>query len=217
MSATPDPERFFSARHRRYERFVRALRYRQSLRAALRASPLLRARLRILEAGCGTGALTLALLDALAGRGLEPEVFQAFDLTPAMLDSCRAALQLRSATRVELARANVLDLSALPESWTGYDLVVTASMLEYVPREQLADALRGLRSRLREGGHLMLFITRRNPLMRLLVGWWWASNLYTRRELERALRSAGYTAIEFCRFPPPVRQLALWGHYVVAQ
>jgi len=63
----------------------------------------------------------------------------------------------------------------------------------------------------------VLFVSRRNPLMRLLIEWWWASSLYTRRELQGALRRAGYTEVEFCRFPAPVRQLALWGRYVVAQ
>ena len=47
----------------------------------------------------------------------------------------------RSIEGVRLAEANVLTLDALPETWTGYDLVVSASMLEYVPSEDLPDAL----------------------------------------------------------------------------
>ena len=36
-------------------------------------------------------------------------------------------------------QASVLQLNELPADWANYDLIVTASMLEYVPRERLAD------------------------------------------------------------------------------
>ena len=85
----------------------------------------------------------------------------AFDLTPAMLEHFRASLARRGIEGVATARADVLALESLPRDWTGYDLVVTASMLEYVPRGRFAEALAGLRARLREGGRLVLFITRR--------------------------------------------------------
>lgn len=35
---------------------------------------------------------------------------------------------------VETAQANVLELDPLPDAWTQYDLIVSASMLEYVPK-----------------------------------------------------------------------------------
>lgn len=217
MARTPHPERFFSERHELYARFIRWVRYPQGLRATVRVSPLLRADLRILEAGCGTGALTLAVHDALARRHLPPAAFHAFDLTPAMLDHLRATLGRRGIDGIELARADVLALDALPASWTGYDLVVSASMLEYVPRDRFVDALRGLRARLRDGGHLLLFVTRRNPLTRLLIGRWWASNLYTAPELRDAVRAAGFSSLALRRFPLAAAYLAPWGHVVEAR
>ena len=49
-------------------------------------SPLLRSDMRVLDAGCGTGAVLLALREALGTRGLVHGPFHGFDITPAMLD-----------------------------------------------------------------------------------------------------------------------------------
>ncbi len=76
----------------------------------------------------------MALRDALLARGLTPGPMQAFDLIPAMLDRFRARLAGAGVTGVELTQVDVLRLDALPPGWKDYDLVVTASMLEYVPR-----------------------------------------------------------------------------------
>ena len=108
--------------------------------------------------------------DAFVRRGCAPKALHAFDLTPAMLDRLRETLRRRGINGVELAEANVLQLDGLPASWRDYDLVVSASMLEYVPRDRFVDALAGLRARVHEGGSFVLFMTRRNPLTRLLIG-----------------------------------------------
>jgi hypothetical protein len=89
-------------------------------------------------------------------------------------------------------------------------------MLEYLPRNRLADALRGLRGRLRENGRFVLFMTRRNWLTRPLIGHWWRSNLYGADELREAFRQAGFSRFEFRSFPPSARYLAMWGHVIEA-
>jgi SAM-dependent methyltransferase len=193
------------------------VRYPQALRACFLASPLLRSDLRVLDAGCGTGVVTLALRDALLRRGFTLGALHAFDLTPAMLERFRRTLRERGLEGIELAQADVLALGALPTAWEDYDLVVSASMLEYLPPAQLATALRGLRLLLRPGGSLLLFITRRNWLTRPLIGRWWRSNLYDAGELERAFREAGFASIVFRRFPAPFRHFGLWGHIVEAR
>jgi len=217
MVATPEPIRIFTERHDAYDRFIRWIRYPQGLRAFFLASPLIRPNLRVLDAGCGTGALTLAVRDAFVRRGVPPIVLHAFDLTPAMLDHMRGVLEQRGIGDITLTEADVLHLDALPTAWSGYDLIVSASMLEYVPRDRFVDALRGLRARLQTDGRLVLFITRRNPFTRVLVGHWWQSNLYTAPELTSAFRAAGFSAFSFRSFPPIARRMALWGHIVEAQ
>jgi hypothetical protein len=90
-------------------------------------------------------------------------------------------------------------------------------MLEYVPRDRFVDALHGLRARLHTDGRLVLFITRRNPLTRLLVGRWWRSNLYTAPELRSAFQAAGFSTVSFRSFPWIARRMAIWGHIVEAK
>jgi SAM-dependent methyltransferase len=171
----------------------------------------------VLDAGCGTGIVTLALREALLRRGLVPGPFHAFDITPAMLERFRNTLQSLEIQGVDLVQADVLDLSRLPASWIDYDLVVSASMLEYLPRRLLSAGLRALRSRLKEGGSFVLFITRRNWLTRPLIGQWWQPNLYEKHELENAFREAGFGSFTFCQFPIAFRYLALWGYIVEAR
>jgi ubiquinone/menaquinone biosynthesis C-methylase UbiE len=212
-----DAARLFTERVDSYARFIAVAGYPRGLRAYFEAAPFLRPGLRVLDAGCGTGVVALGLLEALTRRGLRPASLHAFDLTPAMLERFRAELARRGLSDVELAVADVLALQALPEGWTGYDLVVTASMLEYVPRERLPHALKALRERLVDDGRLVLFITRRSWLMRPLIGRWWAGTLYTRDELQQAFAEAGFPAAAFGRFPGRFRYLDGWGHIVVAQ
>ena len=212
---TPDPVRMFTDRTEGYTRFIGAVLYPQGLRAFFRAAPFLRSGLKVLDAGCGTGVVTFGLHDALVRRGFTPGPMYAFDLTPAMLDRFRERLRAREIT-VELTQADVLHLSELPEGWNEYDLVVSASMLEYIPRVQFSSALAGLRRLLRDDGRLILFITRRNWLTRPLIGRWWASNLYGAAELLDAFRTAGFHGAAFASFPLPFRYLATWGYVVVA-
>ena len=214
MTQTCDPVELYSDRGQSYLRFVRFVRYPAGLRATFLRSPLLRSGLRVLDAGCGSGIVTLALREALLRRGLVPGTLHAFDLTPAMLERFRDTLREGALEGIELVQADVLELNQLPASWSNYDLIVSASMLEYLPPLHLGTALSGLHSRLKEGGCLVLFATRRNWLTRPLIGRWWQANLYAKKVLVEAFRDAGFAPVVFRQFPLAFRYLALWGYIV---
>lgn len=89
---TEEVKNLFTTKVAIYDRFVSVFRYAQGLRAYWMESDLPSNGLRVLDAGCGTGMLTFAFLDALEVRGLTPEAVHAFDLTPAMLERLRNRL-----------------------------------------------------------------------------------------------------------------------------
>jgi ubiquinone/menaquinone biosynthesis C-methylase UbiE len=217
VSLTSDPIRLYTESSAAYLRLVRFFGYARGIRAYFLNSPLLRSDLRVLDAGCGTGIVTMALRDAMLHRGLHPGAFHGFDITPAMLERFSRLLRTHGLEGVELAEADVLRLETLPESWSGYDLIVSASMLEYLPRESLVAALAGLRSLLGEDGSIVVFISRQNWLTRLLIGRYWKANLYRAPELEDYFRRAGFAGVGFARFPLSVRYLGLWGYIIEAR
>lgn len=207
----------YTARADAYSRFVRCMGYPRGLQAAIFESAALGPGMRILDAGCGSGFTTLALRSAAKARGISIGAIDAFDLTPAMLDRFRTKLDHSGIEGVKLAQADVLALDTLPQAWHDYDLVITASMLEYVARSSFSTALRELHQRLRAEGDLMLFITRNNFLMRPLIGRAWSANVYTRSELELALEDAGFRELSFGHFSFPYRHLDAWGYVVSAR
>ena len=212
-----DPKAFFTDEAARYDEYVSSFHYAEGILAYFERAKWLRSDLRILDAGCGSGLPGLALLEAIERCGLVTGRVEGFDLTPAMLELYREKLARRGIEGVELREANVLELEQLPESWTDYDLVLSASMLEYIPRARLAEALAELRSRLTDGGRLVLFMTRRNWITHALVERPLGGNRYSRRELAEAFAAAGYREAAFHRFPLAHVWLNVWGHIVEAR
>jgi len=102
---------------------------------------------KILDAGCGTGLLTLALLRSIRC----PVSITALDLSSTSVAAARKALYYSSGRKrdVTFTQGNLLCLPFADES---LDLVVTAGALEYVP---LADGITELARVIRPGGHLL--------------------------------------------------------------
>ena len=194
-------QELYTRRIDRYGSLIAAFQSPQGMQALLRRSHLLRSGLHVLDAGCGFGMVTFALLEALRERDLDYETIDAFDLTPAMLARFHSELETRGVTRVQLQQADVLALETLPSSWTNYDLIISASMLEYLPKRDFPRALGGLSARLVPGGHILVMITRKTQETKVLIDWWWHAERYTKNELLRAFAEAGFRNALFERFP----------------
>jgi 2-polyprenyl-3-methyl-5-hydroxy-6-metoxy-1,4-benzoquinol methylase len=207
--------RFFTANARSYHAFIDALRYGAGLRAFLGRNNYLRPGMKVLDAGCGTGALTRAMHQIARRNGTQGLTFHAFDLTPAMIALLQEWLQEHAENDAEIRQANVLQLETLPPTWRDYDLIVSSAMLEYLPKSDLAAALRNLSGLLAANGLLVVFISRENLLMHGLIRIWWKGNLYARRELEHNFADAGLR-FRFLRFPSLYGYLNLWGYIVEA-
>jgi len=124
--------------------------YGRSLDKYLASHPLPVSRgAHILDAGCGTGLLTLALI-----RGLGfPVSITALDLSARSIRAAKRAVSESNGRKrdVSFAQGNVL---ALPFADDSFDLVVTSGALEYVPLEEGFTELARVVS---PGGHVLHF------------------------------------------------------------
>ena len=139
--------------------------YRRSLERYFREHPIpLEDGARILDAGCGMGLLTLALLGTLK----RPARITAIDLSASSLHKARQAVDNVLASqpprqhRVSFLQANLLSLPFADET---FDFIATSGALEYVP---LGEGLGELSRVLKPGGYLFHLPVRPAPASTLL-------------------------------------------------
>lgn len=110
---------------------------------------------KILDAGCGTGLLSLALLRSLHF----PVSITALDLSATSISAAKKAVEESPGrTRdVTFAEGNLL---SLPFSDESLDLVVTSGALEYVP---LSEGMAEIARVISPGGHLLHLPCRPSP------------------------------------------------------
>jgi ubiquinone/menaquinone biosynthesis C-methylase UbiE len=115
---------------------------------------------RILDAGCGTGTLTLAMLRTLK----VPVTLTALDLSASSMATAKKYVNKNNPHRqlVRFTRGNIL---ALPFADDAFDLVVTSGVLEYV---SLDDGLSELARVISRGGYLLQLPMRPSPVTTLL-------------------------------------------------
>lgn len=135
--------------------------YGRSLDQYLANNPLPVSRgARILDAGCGTGLLTLAMLRSIRF----PVKITALDLSATSIIAAHRAVAQSNGRRqdVTFAQGNVLSLPFADDS---FDLVVTSGALEYVP---LAEGLNEIARVIAPNGHLLHLPCRPTPISTLL-------------------------------------------------
>jgi ubiquinone/menaquinone biosynthesis C-methylase UbiE len=114
----------------------------------------------VLDAGCGTGTLTLALLRTLK----IPVKLTALDLSASSMATAKKYVEKNNPSEqsVRFAQGNVL---ALPFANEAFDLVLTSGVLEYV---SLDEGLSELARVITPGGHMLHLPTRPTPVTTLL-------------------------------------------------
>lgn len=136
--------------------------YGRSLERYFREHPLpLEDNAQILDAGCGTGLLTLAMLRTLA----RPAHITAIDLSASSLQKARQAVANVLPSRQHQVRFLQANLLSLPFADETFDFIATSGALEYVSlREGLGELARVLKS----GGYLFHLPVRPAPASTLL-------------------------------------------------
>jgi len=193
-----------------YRFFINFLGWGRELAVFFRKTSYLESNSKVLDAGCGTGIITKALYQLAKEKSLDRISFHAFDLTQGMLDLFQAWVRTTGATNIELVKADVLEIETLPPSWKEFDLIVTSTMLEYLPKEKVHQALVNLKHLLKDGGTLVVLITKRNLVTRLIAGKWWKTNTYKKNEIQKLLQDAGFCHSEFKKFSS-----SSWSNYII--
>lgn len=107
----------------------------------------------VLDLGCGTGGLTIAIANA------EPEAsVTGYDIDPDILDIARKKMGPQSgALCITLREVNVTDLASLPQSDIGrFDCVTSSLMFHHLTGDQKRQALKSVKALLRPRGRLVL-------------------------------------------------------------
>jgi ubiquinone/menaquinone biosynthesis C-methylase UbiE len=154
--------------------------------------PPLPAQARVLDAGCGTGLLTLALLKVLD----QPLRITAIDLSSSSLATARRAVAENSGRTqsVRFAQANLLQLPFADDS---FDLIMTSGVLEYVP---LSDGFMELARVIRPGGYMIHLPVRPSPASKLLEVMF-RFKAHPPKEVEQQT-SRHFRVVNQHRFPP---------------
>jgi cyclopropane fatty-acyl-phospholipid synthase-like methyltransferase len=144
--------------------------------------------------------------------------YHGFDLTQAMLNLFKQWIPKGYDQTIMLQKADVLLLDEqLPKDWKNYDLIVSSAMLEYIPKPKISQAIHNVKSLLKEDGTILIFITRKNLIMRLLIKIWWKANMYDKNEIKHVLIKAGFKEVNFKKFLFPYWYLNSWGFIIEAK
>ena len=161
---------------------------------------------RVLDFGCGTGALMKTLLI----RHPELAHLSGYDPSAEMLQQAQKKMgEFSEQVQRKVQLQTQLDFE------TKFDLIVSSSVLHYLP--QPGASLRTLKSLLREGGSLVLVDYTKDGLLVKYFEWTFKfidslhQQAYSPREIRQLVEKAGFTAVKDEAFPIS----PLWQGYVI--
>jgi 2-polyprenyl-3-methyl-5-hydroxy-6-metoxy-1,4-benzoquinol methylase len=145
----------------------------------------------VLDAGCGSGAMSAAYLTVAP----PPRALVLLDLSDAMLDAARAKL----ARPVHTVKGAVGDPSLLKDET--FDRLFCAHVIEHGDAPSM---LNWAFNRLSPGGQIVLSVSKPHWCT-MLVQWKWGNKAYRPEEVEALLTRAGFTDIKrhpYAKGPP---------------
>jgi len=188
-----------------YAAFFSAIGYRASIKYFLRIHHVrlgLREGMKILDAGIGTGFLTVNLLQ----EAPIPLEIAGLDFSPGMLAGLNQWLtELGLEDRVKLHQA---DMRQMPFPNEIFDLVITSAAMEYLP--EVWDGISECGRVLRPGGKF-LFIATRDSFMGKVIAATWKNKVLSPAHVSECMKRAGMTRIERLRFPWYFPHVNWWG------
>jgi ubiquinone/menaquinone biosynthesis C-methylase UbiE len=176
-------QRLYSSIARFYDVGLTLIGYRRTARYVIsRLSFAPHEKLRILDAGCGTGLYATA-----AAQQFPTAQIVAFDLNERMTNELKKKVErdgLKSRTHVFTGDI----LGELPELKAPFDLIITGGVLEYVPMEE---AVKNLARFLRPGG-IFMNVPVRNTFAGRVIGKIFGFRPYEERWLATAFEQNGF-------------------------
>lgn len=213
-----DAEKFYTDNIRLLNSTIKILKYLPALKKLWEKYLVFRSGMKILDVGCGTGALTKTLLEVSEAQGIDDVRFFSFDITKKVLDEFQNWIKQKEVTSVRTARADLRRMAEeLPAHWQNFDFICSSGVLEYLEEKELVLALKNFRSYLSDGGTLITFGSRSHILNFFLIKCLYKANLYGKKKFAELLHQAGYSKIDYWKFPSPYSYLNLWGYIIVAK
>lgn len=146
---------------------------------------------KILDAGCGAGALTRAVCNVLTQQEKTAERIHGFDFSARALHDYATFGDHHPEHHIAGIHCDAQRIDDdLPSDWKNYDLILSSGMLEYLPVTDLVNVLQKLAVRLSDNGRIIIFISRNTWLNRFLLEKIWKANTYTKTELQSIFKHA---------------------------
>lgn len=138
---------------------------------------------RVLDAGCGTGVYSLALLEQYKNSSII-----AFDFSEKMIDGFKEKVSEKYTDRLQLFTANIQ--SPLHEiEYEKFDLILTGGVLEYVPQKE---TIKNLSRFLKPGGYFFNSPVR-DTYFGKIVCTFYACRPYSRKENVQSFIDNGFS------------------------
>lgn len=210
MSNTKEIQEIYTKKAGLYHKvFFDVLKWDKAIQSFFQKENYMHSRMRVLDAGCGSGLITRTLLSISKEKSFSVITFNAFDLTKNMLNLFQKWIKTNKIKNVELKQANVLKLDKLPNKWKNYDLIISSVMLEYLSKKEIEIALANLRGLLKRNGKMIVLITKRNLVTNWLVKRWWKAQTYKKNEIQELFSKVGFHNIKFKQFSSPYKYINL--------